>query len=118
MLRFFTLLAIGTTLLGAAAAAPAQTSSTAALQLLQRAPLRVQGRHFKARELVRVRAYAGQETRLRLTRSTRQGTFRVDFGTFPENPCLVVTVRARGTRGDRATLVIEPPPSTEVPCRQ
>jgi len=118
MTKLFILLAISAALLGATAAAPARTSSAPALQLLERAPLRVQGRHFRARELVHVRAYAGQETELRFLRTTRRGTFQVDFGTFPNNPCLVVTVKARGTSGNRATLVIQPPPSTELPCRQ
>jgi hypothetical protein len=104
-------------LLAVAPTASSRSSATSGLQLVQRQPLQVQGLRFRAHERVRVHAYATEETELRVRRASRGGRFLVDFGAFPSNPCLQVTVKAVGARGDHATLVIQPQPPPELPCR-
>lgn len=91
-------------------AAPASSRSTArpVLKLVQRMPLEVQGLHFKLRERVRVTATSDTNSVVRTVRTRARGTFTVDLGRW--DTCEKITVKARGRRGDRATLVVEPPP--------
>jgi hypothetical protein len=49
-----------------------------------------------------------------VVRSTARGTFTARLGTW--NVCAAVIVRAVGARGDRAKLLVRPPPPVEVPC--
>ncbi len=107
--------------LAAAGAVTAATRSPAspALQLVDRSPLTVRGAHFKLRERVRVTASTGESTAIRVTRTTRLvGVFSVDFGTFAENPCATITIKAAGSKGDGARLVVAPPPGVDSlgPC--
>ena len=90
-----------------AASAAGRSTSKAALRLVQRTPLEVQGVHFKLRERVRVTATTDTERVVRRVRTTRRGRFLADFGF---DACKTTTVKAVGARGDRATLVVEPPP--------
>jgi hypothetical protein len=95
--------------------APATGASTArpALKLVHRMPLEVQGVHFKLGERVRVTAASDTKSAVRVLRSTRRGTFTANLGNW--DTCETVTVKAVGARGDRATLVVEPPPPVERP---
>jgi len=106
--------------LAAAGAVTAATRSPAspALQLVDRSPLTVRGAHFKLRERVRVTASTDENTAIQVTRTTRHGVFSVDFGTFAENPCATITIKAAGAKGDGARLVVAPPPGVDSlgPC--
>jgi hypothetical protein len=101
---------------GAAAAAPARSASKPMLQLVQRSPLQVRGVRFMIRERVRVTASNGTRTVVRVARTTRRGTFNVDFGTIANNHCLTISITAVGARGDRARLVVGPKPGIIGPC--
>jgi hypothetical protein len=92
---------------GFAAAATGRSTSKPVLKLVQRSPFQVQGLRFKARERVRLTASTDTERVTRTARTTRRGKFTADFGAV--DVCKRVTVKAVGTRGDRATLVVEPP---------
>ena len=103
----------------AAALATAGAHSSAAtkpvLQLVQRAPLKIRGLHFKARERVRVTASTTSGHAIVITRSTRLGRFVAFFSHFSAAACLRLVVTAVGAKGDRAKLVVNPPPMT-IPC--
>lgn len=120
MYRFVLLLA-GLALLVASRDVSAATQSPpkATLQLVDRSPLTVRGAHFKLRERVRVTASTDSDTATRVTRTTRRGVFSVDFGTLGKDPCATITIKAAGAKGDRATLVVKPPPPIDSPgpCR-
>ena len=120
MYRFVLLLA-GLALLVASRDVSAATQSPpkATLQLVDRSPLTVRGAHFKLRERVRVAASTDSDTATRVTRTTRRGVFSVDFGTLGKDPCATITIKAAGAKGDRATLVVKPPPPIDSPgpCR-
>jgi hypothetical protein len=92
---------------GFAAAAAGRSTSRPALKLVQRSPLQVHGVRFKLRERVRLTASTDTDRVTRAVRTTRRGTFTTDFGSI--DVCKTVTVKAVGARGDRATLVVEPP---------
>jgi hypothetical protein len=47
-------------------------------------------------------------------RTTARGTCTARLGRW--NRCKAVTVKAVGAKGDRATLVVRPPPPIDVPC--
>jgi len=51
--------------------------------------------------------------------ATHRGVFSIDFGTLGQNPCATITIKAAGAKGDRATLVVKPPPPIDSPgpCR-
>jgi hypothetical protein len=120
MYRFVLLLA-GLALLVASrdVAAATQSPPKATLQLVDRSPLTVRGAHFKLRERVRVTASTDNDTATRVARTTRRGVFSVDFGTLGKDPCATITIKAAGAKGDRATLVVKPPPPIDSagPCR-
>jgi hypothetical protein len=99
-------------------AADAGTTASAkpVLQLIQRAPLKIQGVHFKPRERVRITATTPRAKQVLTTRSTRRGRLVALFSNFSAPDCLRLAVTAVGARGDRATLVINPPPTLPVPC--
>lgn len=108
--------------LAAAAAVSATTSSSAqvarpTLVLVQRAPLVVQGAHYRPRELVRLSATDSAVGAVTVVTTTRKGRLVARFAHFAVPACLRVVVRASGRRGDRATLVIDPKPgATGIPC--
>lgn len=120
MYRFVLLLA-GLALLVASRDVSAATQSPpkATLQLVDRSPLTVRGAYFKLRERVRVTASTDSDTATRVTRTTRRGVFSVDFGTLGKDPCATITIKAAGAKGDRATLIVKPPPPIDSPgpCR-
>ena len=76
----------------------------------------MRGVHFMIRERVRVTASNDKGGVARVARTTRRGTFLVDFGTIADNPCLTISITAVGARGDRATLVVGPTPPVVGPC--
>lgn len=84
------------------------TAATATTQPLLRAastnPFVVKGQFFKSGERVVVRfvARATEETRVRRTTASKQGSFAVDFGRVPIGRCLTVSVSALGSGGSRA----------------
>ena len=110
------LLATAALLAAGAASADGRTAARPSLKLVKRTPLQVQGLNFKVRE--RVRVTASSETtssRVRaVVRTTARGTFTARLGRW--NRCKAVTVKAVGAKGDRATLVVRPPPPINVPC--
>jgi hypothetical protein len=110
------LLATAALLTAGAASADGRTAAKPSLKLVKRTPLQVQGLGFKVRE--RVRVTASSETtssRVRaVVRTTDRGTFSVRLGRW--NRCKAVTVKAVGSKGDRAMLVVRPPPPIDVPC--
>jgi len=110
------LLATAALLAAGAASADGRMAAKPSLKLVKRTPLQVQGLGFKVRE--RVRVTASSETtssRVRaVVRTTDRGTFSVRLGRW--NRCKAVTVKAVGAKGDRATLVVRPPPPIDVPC--
>jgi hypothetical protein len=111
------LLATGALTTGAAAASPTTRSAVKpALKLTRNSPLQVQGVHFKIRQRVRVTASNGKDTLVRFARTTRRGTFLVDFGAFATDGCSPISLKAVGTRGDRATLVLQSGPPVDAPC--
>ncbi len=118
MTRISTLLVAGLVL--AAGLGPAAARSTTAakpvLQLIQRAPLKIQGIRFKARERVRLTAVTPGDRAVVTARSTRLGRVVATFGNFSAPLCKRLFVTAVGTRGDRATLEVNPPPALPVPC--
>lgn len=120
MYRFVLLLA-GLALFAASGdvSAATQSSTKPTLQLVDRSPLTVRGAHFKLRERVRLTASTDNGTATRVTRTTRRGVFSVNFGTLGQSPCATITIKAAGAKGDRATLVVKPPPSIDSPgpCR-
>ena len=99
------------------AATSASSSTAPSLSLLQRSPLQVRGLHFKARERVVVTAATLKEHTSVTVRTTRRGRFVVRFGDFATDTCAPVAIKAVGAKGDRAKLVVQPPPPTEIPCR-
>jgi hypothetical protein len=98
--------------------ATARSNATAkpVLQLVQRAPLKVQGNHFKALERVRLTAASTAGQAVVTTRSTRLGRVVATFGNYSAPLCRRLSVTAVGARGDRATLVVTPPPTLPAPC--
>jgi hypothetical protein len=111
------LLAAATLMTGPVAASPATRSAAKpALKLIKNSPLQVQGVRFKIRQRVRVTASNGKDTLVRFARTTRRGTFLVDFGAFPTDGCSPISFKAVGTRGDRATIVLQSGPPVEAPC--
>jgi hypothetical protein len=99
---------------------PATAHSTSAakpvLQLVQRSPLKIQGSHFKALERVRLTAVWRGGQAVATTRSTRLGRVVATFANSSAPLCRRLSVTAVGARGDRATLVVNPPPTLPVPC--
>jgi len=104
-------LAAGALASGLAATATGTSTSRPTLKLVHRAPLEIQGVHFKLRQRVRVTATSDTKSAVRTARTTARGTFTVNLGTWDR--CKTITVKARGGRGDRAALVLQPPPPTD-----
>lgn len=102
----------------AASAAANSTTQTArpTLALVQRLPLVVRGAHFRSEERVRLTATAGTTSAAVTATTTRVGRIVARFDYAPP-VCTRIVVRATGSRGDRATLVVKPPlGSTGAPC--
>ena len=110
------LLATAALLAAGAASADGRTAARPSLKLVKRTPLQVQGLNFKVRERVRVTASSEttSSTVRAVVRTTARGTFTARLGRW--NRCKAVTVKAVGAKGDRATLVVRPPPPINVPC--
>jgi hypothetical protein len=106
------ILAVGT----GSAIAHGSVATKPVLKLVQRAPLKIQGFHFKARERVRLTASTTGGHAAVTTRSARLGRVTALFSNFSPATCLRLVVTAVGARGDRATLVVNPPPPTPIPC--
>jgi len=92
------------------------TTAAPALKLVKRDPLQVQGLRFQANERVRVTATSVTTSKVtrQVVRSTARGTLTAKLGTW--NRCAALIVRAVGARGDRAKLLLRPPPPVDVPC--
>jgi hypothetical protein len=110
------LLAAAALVAGAAASAEGRTAAGPSLKLMKRDPLQVQGLRFKVGERVRVTATSATTSKVtrQVVRTTARGTFTAKLGTWDR--CAVVVVRAVGVRGDKAKLVLRPPPPIDVPC--
>lgn len=85
----------------------AGSSGKANLRLVDRDPLTVQARGFKARERVRVTASVPQTLR-KTIRATATGSFRVVFSEVSVDRCNLVRVVAIGAQGSRADLKMLP----------
>jgi hypothetical protein len=83
---------------------------------MKRDPLQVQGLRFKVRERVRVTATSATTPKsiTRVVRTSARGTFSARLGHW--NHCAALVVKAVGAGGDRAKLMIQPPPPIDVPC--
>jgi hypothetical protein len=101
----------------AAIAAPAQgqTARTPTLKVVDTHPLVVAGTGFVPRERVTVTALTSLGPRFVPTRATARGAFRVLVGRFTQ-PCgKPFAVRARGTAGSRAMVLLEALPCVPPP---
>ena len=110
------LLAAAALVASVATSADGGRTASPALKLMKRDPLQVQGLRFQASERVRVTATSATTSKVtrQVVRSTLRGTFTAKLGTWDR--CAAVVVRAVGARGDRAKLVLRPPPPIDVPC--
>jgi hypothetical protein len=97
----------------------AGTSGKAYLRVVDRDPLTIQGRAFKARERVRVVASvqesaqtmaSGSEIARKTVRATATGSFRVVFSEMSVDRCSLVRVTSVGARGSMAVLKVLPSP--------
>jgi hypothetical protein len=90
------------------------TYSAPTLRLITTSPLVVRGRHFRPGETVRVVADAGKTKRVRATRPSATGSFRVSFGAMHADRCTEgLLITATGPR-ERAVLKL-PSPECAVP---
>ena len=110
------MLAAAVLVAGAAASAEGRTAAGPALKLMKRDPLQVRGLRFKVGERVRVTATSATTPKAitRVVRTGAHGTFSARLGHW--NRCGAVVVKASGASGDRARLVIQPPPPIDGPC--
>jgi hypothetical protein len=115
------LIACGTmaTSISAGRTGSAGSTGKAYLRLVDREPLTVQGRAFKAREQVRVVASvpesgktlaAGSDIVRRTVRATVTGSFRVVFSEITVDRCSLVRVTSVGARGSMAVMKVLPSP--------
>jgi hypothetical protein len=83
---------------------------------VKRDPLQVKGLRFAAGERVRVTAtnVTTSKARVRVVRTTGRGSFSAGLGRWGR--CATILVNAAGARGDRATLMVQPPSAIAVPC--
>ena len=86
-------------MIGALAPGAAALGGSPSLQIVTRSPLVVAGTHFRAAELVTVKA-AGTS---RVVRTSRTGAFRANLGTVTGDRCSLSVV-AVGVRGERVAL--------------
>jgi hypothetical protein len=75
------------------------------LRLLERAPLTVNGTHFRGRERVRIKIVTS-ELQTRSVRTARDGSFTTRFDTTSIGRCGGLAIQATGARGDQATLKV------------
>jgi hypothetical protein len=110
------LLAAAALAAGVASSAEGRTAAGPSLKLIKRDPLQVQGLRFKVRERVRVTATSATTSKstTRVVRTSARGTFTAKLGTWDR--CAAVVVKAVGARGDRARLILQPPPPIDAPC--
>jgi hypothetical protein len=110
------LLAAAALVAGAAASAEGRIAAGPSLKLMKRDPLQVQGLRFKVGERVRVTATSAAipKSITRVVRTSARGTFSATLGHW--NRCAAVVVKASGAQGDRARLIIQPPPPIDAPC--
>jgi hypothetical protein len=93
----------------------AAESTAPSLTLVRRAPVTVSGAHFKRFERVRLTASTAQNSAVTKVRTTGRGRLLATFTGYNPNPCLRLVIKAVGSKGDRAKLIIEPQP-IEIPC--
>jgi hypothetical protein len=87
---------------------PAAGSLTVpSLRLLSRAPITVQGMHFRARERVRVTLLAARDRVVRVTTSAA-GVFTARFAGISADRCADLSIQAVGAGGERALLKVRP----------
>lgn len=95
--------------IGAASLALSAPASAAAphpvLSVKGRHAFTVTGRHFHARERVRVVLAPARRGHVRHVRASARGTFTVRFRDVPAGPCEGYAIVATGSRGSRATLM-------------
>jgi hypothetical protein len=107
------IVSLGSVVVAAAVAVPVaaeRPAATATLRLLDRAPLTLEGKGFKARERVSVTAALnGKATRW--VRARAGGGFVVIFSELAAGRCSSVRVLAVGSRGSRTVLKILPAPA-------
>jgi hypothetical protein len=99
-----------------AASAEGHSAAAPKLRLVDRDPLQVRGSRFAAGERVRVTAtnVTTSKATARVVRTTGRGTFSVRLGRWGR--CAAIIVKAVGAGGDRATLMVRPPPPVAIPC--
>jgi hypothetical protein len=99
-------LAVSASAMGGARDAAAPNRAT--LRLVDRAPLKLLGKGFQARERVRVTVSVRRRTAKRVIASPA-GTFVVAFADVSVDRCSGLTAVAVGARGSRASLKLPQP---------
>lgn len=96
---------------GAAVLSTSAVASTshAQLRLLQRTPVEVQGRGFRARKLITVTVTADGRS-ARTVRTNRYGAFTVTFPTIDIAACSAWTISAQQVRTSSDTILRGPRP--------
>ena len=88
-------------------AASAPAPPRAAVRISDRDPLTLRGRHFKARERVRLVVTLKRDTRTHKVRASRSGTFQSAFADLKWERCGGnLTVVATGSRGSRVEFTV------------
>jgi hypothetical protein len=102
------LVAVVIALVWASAAVSSPPRPKPHLRLLDRAPLTLNGTHFRARERVRITVVT-TETQKRTVRSARDGSFTTQLDGVTVGRCGGLAVQAVGARGDTASLKVLQP---------
>jgi hypothetical protein len=106
-MRIFAVVAAALVLLLGSGAATAGRQTVPSLRLLNRAPITVQGLHFRARTPVRITVLAASAHVLKL-RTSLAGGFIARFTGVSADRCSALTIEAVATRGGGAVLKLKP----------
>ena len=106
-MRKFAVVAVALALLLGSGAASAGRQTVPSLRLLSRAPVTVQGLHFRARTPVRITVLASSAHVLML-RTSLAGGFIARFAGVSADRCSALTIEAVPARGSRAVLKLKP----------
>lgn len=88
-------------------AASAQAPPRAVVRIADRDPLTLRGRHFKARERVRLEVTLKRATRTHKVRASSSGTFESAFADLTWERCNGnLTVVATGSRGSQVAFTV------------
>src|SRR4051812_22616112 len=101
--------AVALLIVGQGVAQPRVSHAQPRLLPIARSPLKLRGTGFRGAERVRVVARgAGRRAVTRRVRARRSGRFVVAFGSRPAG-CVLLLVRATGSKGSHASLGVRSP---------